>query len=36
MMQVEPEGEILVEPLNILDRREVLLRKQAITQIKVQ
>eukprot|EP00253_Pinus_taeda_P004509 PITA_04509 len=33
---VKPEGEILVEPLNILDRREVMLRKQVITQIKVQ
>ena len=35
-MQVEPEGEVLVEPLNILDRREVQLRKRAITQVKVQ
>eukprot|EP00253_Pinus_taeda_P019091 PITA_19091 len=35
-IQVEPEGEILVEPLNILDRREVMLRKRAITQVKVQ
>eukprot|EP00253_Pinus_taeda_P002927 PITA_02927 len=33
---VELEGEILVEPLNILDRREVTLRKLAITQVKVQ
>eukprot|EP00253_Pinus_taeda_P036075 PITA_36075 len=33
---VEPEGKILVEPLNILDRREVQLRKQVITQVKVQ
>eukprot|EP00253_Pinus_taeda_P030999 PITA_30999 len=32
---VEPEGEILVESLNILDRREVILRKRAITQVKV-
>ena len=36
MQQVEPEGEILVEPLNILDRREVMLWKRAITQVKVQ
>ena len=35
-MQVEPEGRVLVEPQSILDRREVLLRKKAITQIKVQ
>eukprot|EP00253_Pinus_taeda_P026273 PITA_26273 len=35
-VSVEPEGEVLVEPLSILDRREVQLRKQAITQIKVQ
>eukprot|EP00253_Pinus_taeda_P030099 PITA_30099 len=30
-IQVEPEGEVLVEPLSILDRREVQLRKRAIT-----
>eukprot|EP00253_Pinus_taeda_P002818 PITA_02818 len=35
-IQVEPEGEVLVKPLKILDRREVTLRKQAITQGKVQ
>eukprot|EP00253_Pinus_taeda_P029139 PITA_29139 len=35
-IQVESEGEILVETLNILDWREVLLRKRAITQVKVQ
>eukprot|EP00253_Pinus_taeda_P020641 PITA_20641 len=35
-IQVELEGEILVEPLNILNRREVMLRTRAITQIKVQ
>eukprot|EP00253_Pinus_taeda_P028202 PITA_28202 len=34
--QVEPEGEVLVEPLSILDRREVQFRKRVITQIKVQ
>eukprot|EP00253_Pinus_taeda_P016121 PITA_16121 len=34
--QVEPEGEVLVEPLSILDRREVQLRKRVITQVKVQ
>eukprot|EP00253_Pinus_taeda_P021061 PITA_21061 len=35
-IQVEPEGEVLVEPMNILDRREVQLRKRVITQVKVQ
>ena len=35
-MQVKPEGEVLVEPPSILDRREVQLRKRAITQVKVQ
>jgi len=30
------EGEILVEPLTILDRREVMLWKRAIAQVKVQ
>eukprot|EP00253_Pinus_taeda_P003352 PITA_03352 len=34
-IQVEPEGEVLVEPLRILDRREVQLRKRVITQVKV-
>ena len=36
MFQVESEGEILVEPLNILDQREVMLRKRVITQVKMQ
>eukprot|EP00253_Pinus_taeda_P028464 PITA_28464 len=35
-IQVESEGEVLVEPLSILNRREVQLWKQAITQVKVQ
>eukprot|EP00253_Pinus_taeda_P019182 PITA_19182 len=35
-IQVEPEGEVLVEPLNILDWRELQLRKRVITQVKVQ
>eukprot|EP00253_Pinus_taeda_P036063 PITA_36063 len=35
-IQVEPEGEILVEPLSILNRREIQLRKRVITQVKVQ
>eukprot|EP00253_Pinus_taeda_P011610 PITA_11610 len=35
-IRVEPKGEVLVEPLSILNRREVQLRKQVITQIKVQ
>eukprot|EP00253_Pinus_taeda_P031329 PITA_31329 len=34
-VSVEPEGEVLVEPLNIPDRREVQLRKRVITQVKV-
>eukprot|EP00253_Pinus_taeda_P017346 PITA_17346 len=34
-VRVEPEGEVLVEPQSILDRREVRLRKRVITQIKV-
>eukprot|EP00253_Pinus_taeda_P004696 PITA_04696 len=33
---VEPEGEVLVEPLTILDRREVQLRKRVIFQAKMQ
>eukprot|EP00253_Pinus_taeda_P013126 PITA_13126 len=35
-IQVEPEGEFLVEPVSILDRGRVVLRKRAITQVKVQ
>eukprot|EP00253_Pinus_taeda_P012217 PITA_12217 len=35
-IRVEPEGEVLVEPLTILDQREVQLRKRAIIQAKVQ
>eukprot|EP00253_Pinus_taeda_P008399 PITA_08399 len=35
-IQVEPEGEVLVNPLSTLNQREVQLRKRAITQIKVQ
>ena len=27
LFQVEPEGEFMVEPLSILERREVMLRK---------
>eukprot|EP00253_Pinus_taeda_P003564 PITA_03564 len=34
--KVELEGEFLVEPLHILDWRETTLRKQVITQVKVQ
>ena len=36
LFQVESEGEFLVEPLSILERRELMLRKWAITQVKVQ
>eukprot|EP00253_Pinus_taeda_P019093 PITA_19093 len=35
-IRVEPEGEFLVEPVSILDRRRVVLRKRAITQVKLQ
>eukprot|EP00253_Pinus_taeda_P028411 PITA_28411 len=35
-IQVELKGEIWVEPLSILDRRAVTLRKRDITQVKVQ
>eukprot|EP00253_Pinus_taeda_P029145 PITA_29145 len=35
-IQVEPKGEVLVELLRIIERREVKLQKRAITQIKVQ
>eukprot|EP00253_Pinus_taeda_P008896 PITA_08896 len=35
-IQVEPEGEVLVELLSILYQREVQLRKRVITQVKVQ
>ena len=34
--QVETDGEFLVEPQHILDRREIMLRKRVITQVKVQ
>jgi hypothetical protein len=33
-VQVEPEGEFQVEPLHILDRREVVLRKRVITRVR--
>ena len=36
LLQVEPEGEFSSEPLHILDKREVQLRKQIIVQLKVQ
>ena len=35
-MQVEPDGEFMVEPHSIIDRREIMLRKRAIAQVKVQ
>ena len=35
-IQVEPDGEFLVEPLRILDRREIELRKRVVVQVKVQ
>ena len=33
---MELEGEFLVEPVSILDRRRVVLQKRVITQVKVQ
>jgi hypothetical protein len=36
LVQVEPERKFQVEPLRILDRREVTLRNIAITHVKVQ
>ena len=35
-MQVEPEGDFLVEPDCILERREILLQNRTIGQVKVQ
>eukprot|EP00253_Pinus_taeda_P024650 PITA_24650 len=34
--QVKPEGEFMVEPLSTIKRREVMLRKRVITQVKLQ
>jgi hypothetical protein len=36
LVQVEPEGEFQVEPLHILDQREITLWNRAVTQVKVQ
>ena len=36
IVQVEPEGEVLVEPDCILGRREITLRNRTIGQLKVQ
>ena len=33
-LQVEPEGEFMPDPLHILDKREVQLRKRTIFQLK--
>ena len=35
-LQVELDGEFLVEPLNTIDQREIMLQKRAIAQVKVQ
>ena len=35
-VQVQPEGDFLVEPNCFLDKREILLRNHAIRQVKVQ
>ena len=36
LLQVEPEGDFPPEPLHILDKREVQLRKRTIVQLRVQ
>jgi hypothetical protein len=36
VIQVEPEGEFLLEPQCILDRKETPLRNRTIAQVKVQ
>jgi hypothetical protein len=36
LVQVEPEGEFQVEPLHILDQREITIRNKAVAQVKVQ
>ena len=36
MIQVEPEGEFLPEPLQILEREEIELRNRTVARIKVQ
>ena len=36
MLQVEPNGEFMVEPQCILKRRETILQRRAITKVKVQ
>ena len=35
-MQVEPEGDFLVEPNCILERRDIMLQNLSIVQVKVQ
>ena len=35
LLQVEPKGEFSPEPLDILDKREVQLRKRTVVQLKV-
>jgi hypothetical protein len=36
LVQVEPEGEFQMEPLRILDQREIALRNRVVAQVKVQ
>ena len=36
LVQVEPECEFQVEPLHVLDRREITLRNRVVAQVKVQ
>ena len=36
VIQVEPEGEVQIEPMRILDRKVTMLRNRAIGQVKVQ
>ena len=36
LLEVEPEGELSLEPTHILDKREVQLRKHTVVRLKVQ
>ena len=36
LVQVEPEGKFQVEPLHILDRREIVFRNRVVAHVKVQ
>ena len=36
MLQVDLEGEVLIEPVHIIERREIVRKKWEIAQVKVQ